>query len=175
MLHSSLHEVQPGIIIGTEPHMDINACLAIFPGGSYTAIPGSLLQKVKHSRQLLLRQQRRSLPHRVGPRKPIHGIPQEQIASLLTAGEHADAVPYAALTRTPLAGLKARNPRDYLNAWALLGTWTCTRVWPTPMSRKWSKACLAETDQLKERHSYLGAWARSSFEQGALCACCHVF
>ena len=92
------------------------------------------------------------------------------MASLLTAGEHADAVPYPALTRTPLAGLKARNPRDYLNAWALLGTWTCTRVWPTPMSRKWPKACLAATDQLKERHSYLGAWARSSFEQGALCA-----
>ena len=170
MLHSSLYEVKPGIIIGTEPHLDINAGLTIFPGGSYAAIPGSLLHKVKHSRQQLLSQQRRNLPHRVGPRNPVHGIPKDQMAALLTAAEYADAVPCAALTKTPLAGLKARAPRDYLNAWTLLGTWTCARVWPTPTSGKWPKACLAATDQLKERHPYLGAWARSSFEQGALCA-----
>ena len=97
-------------------------------------------------------------------------VPLLGSSGVLTAAEHADAVPCAALTRTPLAGLKAQAPQDYLTAWALLGTWTCARVWPTPTSGKWPKACLAATDQLKERQPYLGAWARSSFEQGALCA-----
>ena len=32
------------------------------------------------------------------------------------------------------------------------------------------KACLAVNEQLRERQPYLGAWAPSSFEQGALCA-----
>ena len=32
------------------------------------------------------------------------------------------------------------------------------------------KACLAVNEQLQERKPYIGVWARSSFEQGALCA-----
>ena len=76
----------------------------------------------------------------------------------------------AALSRTPLAGILAQSSRDYLAAWALLGTWTCTLVWPTPDHAKWPKACYSSNQQLRERQPYLGAWARSSFEQGALCA-----
>ena len=64
----------------------------------------------------------------------------------------------------------AQNSHDYLAAWALLGTWTCTLVWPTPEYAKWPKACLAVNEQLQERKPYIGVWARSSFEQGALCA-----
>ena len=41
---------------------------------------------------------------------------------------------------------------------------------PTPESARWPKACLAVNEQLQERKPYLEAWARSSFEQGALCA-----
>ena len=34
--HSSLQTGQPGLIVGTEPHQDINAGLAIFPGTAAT-------------------------------------------------------------------------------------------------------------------------------------------
>ena len=43
-------------------------------------------------------------------------------------------------------------------------------MWPTPERAKWPKACCAINTQLRERQPYLGAWTRSSFEQGALCA-----
>ena len=65
----------------------------------------------------------------------------------------------AALTRTPLAGIKAGNSKDYLVAWAILGTWTCTLVWPTPNKAKWPQACFPVNPRLTERRPYLGAWA----------------
>ena len=40
----------------------------------------------------------------------------------------------------------------------------------SPDKAKWRKACYPCNEQLNERKPYLGAWARSSFEQGALCA-----
>ena len=78
----------------------------------------------------------------------------------------------AALTRTPLAGTKAGSQRsaEFLTAWAILGAWTCTRVWPTPNHARWPQACCPINQVLAERKPYLGGWARSSFEQGALCA-----
>ena len=167
MLHSSLFEVKPGIIIGTEPHLDINASLAIFPGGSYPAILSNLLHKVKHSRQQLLKQQRRRLQHRVGPQKSVHGMPRDQMAALLTATEHADAVPRAALSRTPLAGLKAQAPRLPTCLDAPWNMDLCSRF---AHIRIREMAYFPATEKLKERNPYLGAWARSSFEQGALCA-----
>ena len=78
-------------------------------------------------------------------------------------------------SRRCLARSLAQNSHAYLAAWALLGTWTCTLVWPTPETARWPKACLAVNEQLQERQPYLGAWARSSFEQGALCPGGNVF
>ena len=37
--HDSLQTGQPGLIVGTEPHQDINAGLAIFPGTAATPQP----------------------------------------------------------------------------------------------------------------------------------------
>ena len=45
---------------------------------------------------------------------------------------HASHTQMSALTRTPLAGIKASSSTEFLTAWAILGTWTCTRVWLTP-------------------------------------------
>ena len=55
----------------------------------------------------------------------------------------------------PLAGILAQSPRDYLTVWALLGTWTCALVWPTPDEAKWPKACYPCNVQLRERKPYL--------------------
>ena len=74
------------------------------------------------------------------------------------------------LTRTPLAGIKASSSTEFLTAWAILGTWTCTRVWLTPDHARWLQACCPINQVLVERRSNLGGWARSSFEQEALCA-----
>ena len=43
-------------------------------------------------------------------------------------------------------------------------------VWPTPNNAKWPQSCFPVNPRLADRKPYLGAWARSSFEQGALCA-----
>ena len=64
----------------------------------------------------------------------------------------------------------ASSSTEFLTAWAILGTWTCTCVWPTPDYARWPQACCPVNRALAERKPYLGGWARSSFEQGALCA-----
>ena len=38
------------------------------------------------------------------------------MTALATAAEHVDAVTVAALTRTPLAGIKAQTPAHFLSA-----------------------------------------------------------
>ena len=83
---------------------------------------------------------------------------------------HASHAQMSALTRTPMAGIKASSSTEFLTVWAILGTWTCTRVWPTPDKARRPQACHPVNRALAERKPYLGGWARSSFEQGALCA-----
>ena len=100
---------------------------------------------------------------------PSNLFPQ-QIQALTCALRHAEYAQLAALSRTPLAGIRASVPADYLTAWALLGTWTCKLVWTKPEGEPWPEACHPATRQLAQLAPYLGAWARSSFEQGALCA-----
>ena len=118
----------------------------------------------------LLERPRTPLPYKPAEEPPNAALNTMQQQALATALLHAEHIQLAALSRTPLAGILAQSSHDYLAAWALLGTWTCTLVWPTPECAKWPKACLAVNEQLQERKPYLGAWARSSFEQGALCA-----
>ena len=97
-------------------------------------------------------------------------LSEQQFRAASSALTHATHVRMAALTRTPLAGIKASSSTEFLTAWAILGTWTCTRVWPTPDHARWPQACCPINQALAERKPYLGGWARSSFEQGALCA-----
>ena len=168
--HSSLQAGHPGLIVGTEPRQDINAGLAIFPGTAATPQPGCLRRKVMVARLHLLQRTRTPLPSKPAEEPPNAALNTPQQQALATALLHAEHIQLAALSRTPLAGILAQNSHDYLAAWALLGTWTCTLVWPTPDTARWPKACLAVNEQLQGRKPYLGAWARSSFEQGALCA-----
>ena len=105
------------------------------------------------------------------PRIPLPFKPAEAPPTAALNAKQQQALATARLQRSlaPRSLALAQDSHDYLAAWAL-GTWTCTLVWPTPERAKWPKACLAVNDQLRERQPYLGAWARSSFEQGALCA-----
>ena len=172
LCHDSLQNGQPGLIVGTEPHQDINAGLAIFPGTAATPHPGCLRRKVMAARLHLLERPRTPLPFKPAEEPPNAALNTKQQQALATALLHAEHVQLAALSRTPLAGILAQNSHDYLAAWALLGTWTCTLVWPTPERAKWPNRQRAAS---RAAAPYLGAWARSSFERGALCCpCSHV-
>ena len=127
--HNSLQTGQPGLIVGTEPHQDINAGLAIFPGTAASPQPGCLRLKVMAARLHLLE---RPSPFKPAEAPPTTALNAKQQEALATALLHAEHVQLAALSRTPLAGILAQNSHDDLAAWALLGTWTCTLVWPTP-------------------------------------------
>ena len=103
------------------------------------------------TRLQLLERPRTPLPFKPEEAPPNEGLTTKQQQALATALLHAEHVQLAALSRTPLAGILAQNSHDYLAAWALLGTWTCTLVWPTPERAKWPKAYLAVNEQLRER------------------------
>ena len=133
-------------------------------------VPLTARHKAMAARLHLLERPRVPLPYKPAEPPPTNTLNTKQLQALATALLHAEHVQLAALSRTPLAGILAQSSRDYLAAWALLGTWTCTLVWPTPDRAKRPKACCPSNQQLRERQPYLGAWARSSFEQGALCA-----
>ena len=170
LMHEELSFGEPGILIGTEPHQDINAGMAIFMGTQTTPRPGSLWCKISAARRALLEKPREELPHKPAALIPPMTLTEPQFMAASSAMTHATHVRMAALTRTPLAGIKASTSTEFLTAWAILGEWTCTRVWPTPNQARWPQACCPINQALAERKPYLGGWARSSFEQGALCA-----
>ena len=122
--HNNFQPGSPGLIVGTEPHQDINAGLAIFPGTAASHQPGCLRRKVMAARLHLLERSRAPLPHKPAEPPPTNTLNTEQLRALATA--HAEHAQMAALSRTPLAGILEQS--------AAPGT------------------------------------ARSSFEQGALCA-----
>ena len=171
LMHEELELGEPGLLIGTEPYQDINAGMAIFIGSNNnTPRPGTPWRKIAAARRALLDKPREDLPGAPAALMPPVTIPERQFRAMQSAMMHASHVRMAALTRTPLAGIKASSSTDFLTAWAILGTWTCVRVWPTPDKARWPQACHPVNRALAERKPYLGGWARSSFEQGALCA-----
>ena len=170
LMHEGFEFGESGLLIGTEPHQDINAGMAIFIGSASPPKPGTLWCKIAAARRALLERPREELPNKPASLMPPVTISKQQFRALQSAVLHASHTQMAALTRTPLAGIKASSSTDFLTAWAVLGTWTCTRAWPTPDHAKWPQACCPVNQALTERKPYLGSWARSSFEQGALCA-----
>ena len=169
-MHEGLCFGEPGIMVRTEPHQDINAGMAIFMGSATLPRPGTPWCKVAAARRALLEKTREELPSKPATRNPPENLSDEQLQAINSALIHSKHTQMAALTRTPLAGIKASTSPDYLHAFAILGTFTCTRVWPTPDHARWPQACRPINQLLAERKPYLGSWARSSFEQGALCA-----
>ena len=132
LMHESLDFGEPGILIGTEPHQDINAGMAIFLASNSAPRPGTLLCKVAATRRTLLEKPREDLPNSPAALMPPGTISERHFRAAHSALLHASHTQMAALTRTPLAGIKAGSSTDFLTAWAILGTWTCTSVWPTP-------------------------------------------
>ena len=64
LMHEELSFGEPGILIGTEPHQDINAGIAIFMDSQTTPRPGSLWCKISAARRALLEKPREELLHR---------------------------------------------------------------------------------------------------------------
>ena len=87
--HSSLQTGQPGLIVGTEPHQDINAGLAIFPGTAATPQPGCLRRKVMAARLHLLQRTRTPLPFKPAEEPPNAALTATQQQALATALLHA--------------------------------------------------------------------------------------
>ena len=137
LMHEGLEFGEPGLLIGTEPHQDINAGMAIFIGSASTPRPGTLWCKIAAARRALLEKPREA-PAALMP--PVT-IPERDFGAVQSAILHASHTQMAALTRTPLAGIKASSSTEFLTAWAILGTWTCTCVWPTPDYARWPQAC----------------------------------
>ena len=93
--------------MGTEPHQDINAGLAIFPGTAATPQPGNLWRKVMVARLHLLQRTRTpALPFKPAEEPPTAALKTTQQQALATAAEH---IQLAALSRTPLVGILAQN------------------------------------------------------------------
>ena len=137
-MHEGLSFDEPGILIGTELHQDINAEMAIFIDSQTTPRPDSLWCKIAAARRVLLEKPREELPP--AALIPSMTLSEQQFRAANSALFHATHVQMAALTRTPLAGIKASSSTEFLTAWAVLGTWTCTRVWPTPNHARWPQA-----------------------------------
>ena len=153
IMHEGLGFGEPGLLIGTEPHQDINAGMAIFIGSTSTPRPGTLWCKIAAARRALLEKTCEELPNKPAALMPPVTLSEQQFRAANSAVLHAAHTQMAALTRTPLAGIKASSSSEFFTAWAV-------------------HPCVARpTNQaLAERKPYLGGWARSSFEQGALCA-----
>ena len=107
LMHEELSFGEPGILIGTEPHQDINAGMAIFIGSQTTPRPGSLWCKISAARRALLEKPREELPHKPAALMPPVTLTEQQFRAASSAMTHATHVRMAALTRTPLAGIKA--------------------------------------------------------------------
>ena len=93
------------------------------------------------------------MPFKPAEEPPNAALKTTQQQALATALLH---IQLAALSRTPLAGILAQNSHDYLAAWALLGTWTCTLVWPTPETARWPKAVSQSTSNSWNESRTLG-------------------
>ena len=163
LMHEELELGEPGQLIGTESHQDINAGMAIFIGSNNTPRPGTLWRKIAAARRVLLDKPREDLPGALAAlMPPVYNNPERQFRAIQSAMMHASHVRMAALTRTPLAGIKASSSTDFLTAWAVLGTWTCVRVWPTPDKARWLQACHPVNRALEQFRA-----------RCPLCACCY--
>ena len=140
--HNSLQTGQPGLIVGTEPHQDINAGLAIFPGTAATPQPGCLRRKVMAARQHLLERPRQALPFKPAEAPPTTALNAQQQQALATALLHAEHVQLAALSRAPLAGTLSRLPCSLGPPWhmdlrtSMAHTRTCQVAKSLPRSQR---------------------------------------
>ena len=122
LMHEGLEFGEPGLVIGTEPHRDINAGMAIFIGSASTPRPGTLWCKIAAARRALLEKTREELPNKPAALMPPVTLSELQFRAVQSAVLHASHTQMSALTRTPLAGIKASSSAEILTAWAVLGT-----------------------------------------------------
>ena len=113
-MHEKLSFGEPGILIGTEPHQDINAGIAIFMASQTAPRPDSLWCKISAARRALLEKPRKELPHRPAALMPSMTLTEPQFRTASSAMIHAAHIRMAALTRTPLAGIKASTFTEFL-------------------------------------------------------------
>ena len=98
--------------IGTEPHQDINAGMAIFIGSQTTPRPGSLWCKISAARRTLLEKAREELPHKPAALMPPVALSEQQFRAA------SSALTYATHVRLPSPELRwlASKPAHPLNS-----------------------------------------------------------
>ena len=94
--HSRLEACTPGIIVGTEPHQDVNAGLVIFPG-TRTPAPARWPPSQSHGSQAAPR----TPPHKANQPPPTTTLSDQQVFALASVLTHAEHNRMAALSRTP--------------------------------------------------------------------------
>ena len=100
-MHEELSFGESGILIGTEPHQDINAGMAIFMGTQTTPRLGSLWCKISAVRRALLEKPREELPHGPAALIPSMTLTEPEFRAASSVMTHATHLQMAALTRTP--------------------------------------------------------------------------
>lgn len=116
MGHQELQQASPGIILGTEPYQDVNAGLAVFPARNLSVLPGPLRCKVNTLRVNLLKQRRVPLPT-TAEAPPSNTLTDQQLLSIAASLAHAQYATMAALSRAPLAGVRADTSMG--NTWSV--------------------------------------------------------
>ena len=89
---------EPGLLVGTEPHQDINAGVAIFPGTEDSPKPGTLRRKVMTARRSSLEKPRVDLPATLPALVPPVSLSERQFRASQSAVTHAQHLQMAALT-----------------------------------------------------------------------------
>ena len=122
LMREELELGEAGLLIGREPHQDINGHLHWLQQHTTPQAPCGARQQQPDVPSLT------NLPGAPAALMPPVTIPERQFRAMQSAMMHAFPVRMAALTRTPLAGIKASSSTDFLTAWAILGTWTCVQA-----------------------------------------------
>ena len=109
--HDALVEGEPGLLVGTEPHQDINAGMAIFPGTADAPKPGTLRRKVMAARRSLLEKPRVDLPDAPPALLPPVTLSEQQFRAAQSA-VHARAAPADGSSHTHAIGRdQGREPK----------------------------------------------------------------
>ena len=131
----------PPLRLGRRAHQNMNAGMDIFIGSTSSPQPATPWCKIAALRRALLEKTRENLPNKPAAFMPPVNLSEQQFRAANSGILHAAHIQMAVLTHTPLTRIKASSAADYLTTWAILDTWTCTRVWLTPDHAQWPKAC----------------------------------
>ena len=113
LMHERLEFGEPGLLIGTEPHQDINAGMAIFLGSAGTPRPGTLWCKIAAARRALLEKRCEELPTTPAAFMPPVTLSERQFRAAQSAILHASHTQMSALTRLRWPGSRPARQLNF--------------------------------------------------------------